>query len=84
MPTFSEYVPVVSAAVSDGDPAGVRVVWNPVVEHEQGNSAIGMPELRRRFCLPGTWQFAVNRVKLTGACSLIKSPGPSHLRLLAA
>ena len=39
-------------------------------KHQHGNSAIGMPELRRRFCLPGTWQFAVNGVKLTGASSV--------------
>jgi RNA-directed DNA polymerase len=33
----------------------------------QGHSALGMPELRRRFCLPGTWIFAVNGVRYTGA-----------------
>jgi RNA-directed DNA polymerase len=39
-------------------------------KYQHGNSAIGMPELRRRFCLPGTWQFAVNGVRLTGASSV--------------
>jgi RNA-directed DNA polymerase len=39
-------------------------------KYQHGNSAIGMPEPRRRFCLPGTWQFAVNGVRLTGASSV--------------
>jgi RNA-directed DNA polymerase len=30
-------------------------------------SGIGMPELRRRFCERGTWRFAVNGVRFTGA-----------------
>jgi RNA-directed DNA polymerase len=30
-------------------------------------SRIGMPELRRRFCVPGTWTFAVSGVRFTGA-----------------
>jgi len=39
-------------------------------KHKRGNSAIGMTELRRRFCAPGTWQFAVNGVRFTGASSV--------------
>ena len=39
-------------------------------KHKRGNSSIGMPELRRRFCVPGTWQFAVNGVRFTGASSV--------------
>ena len=39
-------------------------------KYTHGNSAIGMPELRRRFCERGTWQFAVNGVKFTGASSV--------------
>jgi len=33
-------------------------------------SRIGMPELRRRFCERGTWRFAVNGVRFTGATSV--------------
>ena len=36
-------------------------------KYKSGNSRIGMPELRRRFCLPGTWTFAHNGVRFTGA-----------------
>ena len=36
-------------------------------KYKQGRSGIGMPELRRRFCVPGTWTFAVNGVRFTGA-----------------
>jgi RNA-directed DNA polymerase len=39
-------------------------------KYKHGNTAIGMPELRRRFCRPGTWQFAVNGVRFTGASSV--------------
>jgi RNA-directed DNA polymerase len=39
-------------------------------KHQHGNSSIGMPELRRRFCVPGTWQFAVNGVRFNGASSV--------------
>jgi RNA-directed DNA polymerase len=46
--------------------------WNRIMrwlrrKYKQGRSRLGMPELRRRFCVPGTWIFAVNGVKLTGA-----------------
>jgi len=36
-------------------------------KYKQGRSRIGMPELRRRFCERGTWRFAVNGVRFTGA-----------------
>ena len=36
----------------------------------QGRTGLGMPELRRRFCAPGTWIFAVNGVRFTGASAV--------------
>jgi RNA-directed DNA polymerase len=36
-------------------------------KYKQGSSRIGMPALRRRFCVRGTWQFAANGVRFTGA-----------------
>ncbi len=39
-------------------------------KYKQGRSGIGMPELRRRFCVPGTWTFAVNGIRLTGASAV--------------
>jgi hypothetical protein len=39
-------------------------------KYKQGRSGIGMPELRRRFCVPGTWRFAYNGVAFTGASSV--------------
>jgi RNA-directed DNA polymerase len=39
-------------------------------KYKKGRSGIGMPELRRRFCVPGTWQFACNGVVFTGASSV--------------
>jgi len=36
----------------------------------QGRTGLGMPELRRRFCAPGTWIFAVNGTRLTGASAV--------------
>jgi RNA-directed DNA polymerase len=35
-----------------------------------GGTGLGMPELRRRFCVPGTWKFAHNGVEFTGAASV--------------
>ena len=35
-----------------------------------GGSGLSMPELRRRFCVPGTWKFAYNGVAFTGAASI--------------
>ena len=39
-------------------------------KYKHGCSGIGMPELRRRFCVPGTWRFAVNGVGFTGASAV--------------
>jgi RNA-directed DNA polymerase len=39
-------------------------------KYKRGRSEIGMPELRRRFCTPGTWTFAVNGVRFTGASAV--------------
>jgi RNA-directed DNA polymerase len=39
-------------------------------KYKSGRSGIGMPELRRRFCEPGTWRFAVNGVRFTGASAV--------------
>jgi RNA-directed DNA polymerase len=39
-------------------------------KYHHKRSAIGMPELRRRFCLPGTWKLACNGVRFTGASSV--------------
>ena len=39
-------------------------------KYKQGRSGIGMPALRRRFCVPGTWTFAVNGVRFTGASAV--------------
>jgi len=39
-------------------------------KHKRRCSTIGMPELRRRFCVPSTWQFAVNGVRFSGASSV--------------
>ena len=36
----------------------------------KGRTGLGMPELRRRFCVPGTWKFAVNGTRLTGASAV--------------
>jgi len=33
-------------------------------------SRLGMPALRRRFCVRGTWQFAANGVRFTGASAV--------------
>jgi RNA-directed DNA polymerase len=39
-------------------------------KYKNGRSGIGMPELRRRFCVPGSWRFACNGVVFTGASSV--------------
>ncbi|MGH9477554.1 MAG: group II intron maturase-specific domain-containing protein, partial [Terriglobales bacterium] len=39
-------------------------------KYKKGNSRIGMPELRRRFCVPGTWRFAYGGVRFTGASAV--------------
>jgi RNA-directed DNA polymerase len=35
-----------------------------------GRTGLSMPELRRRFCVPGTWKFAHNGVVFKGAASV--------------
>jgi RNA-directed DNA polymerase len=48
--------------------------WNRIVRwlrrKHKGRTGLGMPALRRRFCLPGTWILAANGVRLTGAASV--------------
>ena len=48
--------------------------WNRIMRwlrrKYDGGSGLGMPELRRRFCVPGTWKLAHNGVVLTGASSV--------------
>jgi RNA-directed DNA polymerase len=39
-------------------------------KYKQGNSRLGMPALRRRFCERGTWQFAANGIRFTGASAV--------------
>ena len=45
--------------------------WNRIMRwlrrKHKGRTGLGMPELRRRFCLTGTWTFAANGVRFTGA-----------------
>jgi len=36
----------------------------------KGRTGLGMPELRRRFCVPGTWIFAVSGTRFTGASAV--------------
>ena len=63
--------------------------WNRIMRwlrrKYKGRTGLGMPELRRRFCVPGTWKFAVNGVRFTGASAVpvtryryrgSKIPGP--------
>ena len=48
--------------------------WNRIMRwlrrKHQGRTGLGMPELRRRFCLPGTWTFAANGIRFTGATAV--------------
>jgi RNA-directed DNA polymerase len=48
--------------------------WNRIMRwlrrKYDGGSGLGMPELRRRFCVPGTWKFAYNGVVFTGAATV--------------
>ena len=67
--------------------------WNRIMRwlrrKYQGRTGLGMPELRRRFCVPGTWKLAHNGVVFTGASTVpvvryryrgtqIPSPTPNH------
>jgi RNA-directed DNA polymerase len=49
--------------------------WNRVMrwiraKYQGRKHRLGMRELRRRFCLPGTWRLACNGIRLTGASSV--------------
>jgi RNA-directed DNA polymerase len=48
--------------------------WNRIMRwlrrKYEGRNGLTMPELRRRFCLPGTWKFAYNGVGFTGASAV--------------
>ncbi|HEX4087895.1 MAG TPA: group II intron maturase-specific domain-containing protein, partial [Trebonia sp.] len=45
--------------------------WNRIMRwlrrKFKGRTGLGMPELRRRFCAPGSWTFAANGTRFTGA-----------------
>jgi RNA-directed DNA polymerase len=48
--------------------------WNRIMRwlrnKHQGRGGLGMQEMKRRFCLPGTWRFAVNGTRFTGASAV--------------
>jgi RNA-directed DNA polymerase len=49
--------------------------WHRIVcwlrrKHKNRRSRIGMPEVRKRFCVPGSWTLQVNGVRFTGASSV--------------
>jgi len=48
--------------------------WNRIMRwlrrKYQGRGRLGMPELKRRFCLPGTWMFAQDGTRFTGASAV--------------
>jgi Group II intron, maturase-specific domain len=48
--------------------------WNRIMRwlrrKYDGGSGLGTPELRRRFCVPGTWTLAHNGVVFTGAATV--------------
>ena len=48
--------------------------WNRIMRwlrrKYEGRNGLTMPQLRRRFCVPGTWQFASNGTVFTGATSV--------------
>jgi RNA-directed DNA polymerase len=48
--------------------------WNRIMRwlrrKHQGRGGLGMPQMRRRFCLPGTWIFAANGTRFTGASAV--------------
>jgi RNA-directed DNA polymerase len=52
-----------------------RHAWSQIVrwlrrKYHRRRSRTGMPEIRRRFCLPGTWKLDVNGARFTGASSV--------------
>ena len=48
--------------------------WNRIMRwlrrKHKGRTRLGMTELKRRFCLPGTWTFAANGITFTGASAV--------------
>jgi RNA-directed DNA polymerase len=44
--------------------------WERITSWLRDKHRIGWPELRRRFCLPGTWRLAVDGVRFKGAASV--------------
>lgn len=48
--------------------------WNRIMRwlrnKYHGHAGLGMPQLRRRFCLPGTWIFAASGVRFNGAAAV--------------
>ena len=57
--------------VSKATFAGIdSYAWERVTAWLRKKHRIGWPELRRRFCLPGTWRLAVEGVRFRGAASI--------------
>jgi len=44
--------------------------WERITNWLRKKHRIGWPELRRRFCLPGTWRLVADGVRFTGAASV--------------
>lgn len=44
--------------------------WERITAWLRKKHRIGWPELRRRFCLPGTWRLAADRTRFKGAASV--------------
>ena len=44
--------------------------WERITAWLRKKHRIGWPELRRRFCLPGTWRLAVDGIRFRGAASV--------------
>jgi RNA-directed DNA polymerase len=48
--------------------------WNRIMRwlrrKHHGRHKLGMPELRRRFCVPGSWTFAAPGARFTGAATV--------------
>jgi RNA-directed DNA polymerase len=44
--------------------------WERITAWLRKKHRIGWPELRRRFCLPGTWRLAVDGIRFKGAASV--------------
>ncbi len=44
--------------------------WERIMAWLRKKHRLGWPELRRRFCLPGTWRLAVDGIRFKGAASV--------------